>query len=82
MKKYKIKIAKKEERSNTIIWDSGFEALKAAIVLQAFEDYKNPKKAKCSRRSIERFFKSTWCASLINIDPDKLIGYARSLISD
>lgn len=79
MKKYKIKIAKKEERS-TIIWDSGFEALKAAIVLQAFEDYKNPKKAKCSRLSIERFFKSTWCASLINIDPDKLIRYARNLI--
>ena len=59
--------------------DIGYEMLAVAIVVQAYDDYKNALKRKDRReiKSIERFFYSDFYSLLTSIEPSYLINNAK-----
>ena len=59
--------------------DIGYEMLAAAIVVQAYDDYKKALKRKDRReiKSIERFFYSDFYSLLTSIEPSYLISNAK-----
>ena len=59
--------------------DIGYEMLAVAIVVQAYDDYKNALKRKDRReiKSIESFFYSDFYSLLTSIEPSYLINNAK-----
>ena len=59
--------------------DIGYEMLAVAIVVQAYDDYKNALKRKDRReiKSIESFFYSDFYSLLTSIEPSYLINTAK-----
>ena len=59
--------------------DIGYEMLAVAIVVQAYDDYKQALKRKDRReiKSIERFFYSDFYSLLTSIEPSYLINNAK-----